>query len=251
MNQRNYRSALALVLLLLAWSTSSGQSGQSTKPLNYGFVSPNTRNDLKLDEAIAGMKSGSERRMVRQASNLGCVVKTKIRAFRALGSWSDGAEYSVMLRMKSDEDSLRYVLSRLGRDAKQKSVLYFHPQPDGTALIYRLQPSTGNLRLLANALDRAGIKFRTIVPTRSGAWIYLVDMDNELRDKVRLAARRLRAKITIEKGTASFVGADQANQAKDVFSQHITEYETKHPNLPPTCDAKLPALSSSLRLSIL
>ena len=52
--------------------------------------------------------------------NLSCVVRTQIRAFRALGSWSDGAEQSVMVRFTTDEDTLRYVVSRMGRDAQQK-----------------------------------------------------------------------------------------------------------------------------------
>lgn len=233
-NMTRHKYIFVVLLLLLTWTTTYAQSA------NYGFVSPNTRDDLKLDEAINRMNSDDEKRLVAKARNLGCVVKTEIRVFRALGSWSDGAEHSVMLRMKSDEDSLRYVLSRLGRDAKQKSILYFHPEPNGTSLIYRLEPRAGNrnLRSLANALDKAGIKFRTLVPTGKNTWIYLVDLNNELRDNVKTAARRLRARVSVEKGNASFVGADQVSESTTVFSQHINDYETKHPNLPPTCDVK-------------
>ena len=234
MKYTSYRFYPILVLLVLCWTTPT--TAQTSH--NYGFVSPNTRDDLTIDQAIKGMASADEKKMIGRAANLGCVVRTRIRAFRALGSWSDGAEYSVMLRMKSDEDSLRYVLARMGREAKQKSVLYFHPQANGTALIYRLEPRSKNLKWLANTLDRIGIEFRTLVPANNSTWIYLVDLKNELRDKVRVAARRLRARVSVEKGTASFVGADQAEQAKDVFTQAIDDYEAKHPNLPATCDVQ-------------
>src|SRR5215217_2640636 len=120
-----YRSLL--LALLLGWTTAVSAQ-QAQKVLNYGIVSPNTKTDLKLPEAIAGMNSAEESRLLNQAVNLGCVVRSRIKAFRALGSWSDGAEYSVVLSVNGDEDSLRYVLSRLGRDAQQKYVIYFHPK---------------------------------------------------------------------------------------------------------------------------
>src|SRR4026207_1869908 len=99
--------------------------------LNYGFVSPNTKENLKVEDAIKGMNAAEETKLVKQSINMGCVVRSPIRAFRALGSWSDGAEHSVMIRLESDEPTVRYVLSRLGRDAQQKSILYFHPQAAG------------------------------------------------------------------------------------------------------------------------
>ena len=208
--------------------------------LNYGFVSPNTKENLKLEDAIKGMSSAEETKLLKQSINLGCVVRSRIRAFRSLGSWSDGAEHSVMLRLQSDEPTVRYVLSRLGRNARQKSILYFHPQTAGTADLYTLKPRRPmrNLANLTQSLERAGIEFRTLVPVKSGTWVYIVDLKRELREKVMNAARRLRARVNTESGNASFVGDDQADEAKIVFDEEIRKYEEKNPNLPPTCDVQ-------------
>jgi len=208
--------------------------------LNYGFVSPNTKENLKLQDAIKGMNSAEETKLVKQSLNLGCVVRSPVRAFRSLGSWSDGAEHSVMIRVRSDESTVRYLLSRLGRDARQKSILYFHPQPLGTADLYTLKPPRRmrNLTALAQTLERAGIAFRTLVPVKSGTRIYVVDLNRELRAKVMAAAKRLRARVSSEAGNAAFVGDDQPDEAKVVFDQEIRDYETKNPNLPPTCDTR-------------
>src|SRR5580765_1681411 len=89
-----------LLLLVLAWSTAVGAQ-QDQKALNYGFVSPNTSENLKLEQAIAGMSSREEINLRKKAINFTCVVRTKVQAFKALGSWSDGAEHSVMLRLNS------------------------------------------------------------------------------------------------------------------------------------------------------
>src|SRR5215813_1464767 len=107
--------------------------------LSYGFVSPNTREDLKLHKAIKEMGSPEESKLIEAANNLRCVVRTRIYIYRAVGSWSDGAEHSLLLRVRVGEPTMRYLLSQLGRDTQQKAVLYFHPQPEGDASIYRLR----------------------------------------------------------------------------------------------------------------
>jgi len=224
-----------LLVLLVSWTTVSAQEAY-----NYGIVSPNTKTDLKLADAIAGMNSAEELKLLNEAINLSCVVRSRITAFRALGSWTDGAEPSVLLRVSGDEAVLRYVLSRMGRDAEQKYVIYFHPQAKGSADLYVLRPRKGtrNLVALTNALERAGIPFRTLVPSGGTTAIYIIDLDRDLRAKIMTAARTLRARVSQQSGNAQLFGDDERPQAKVKFEQEIKSYETKNPNLPPTCDVQ-------------
>ena len=239
MTNRFSTSRSFLFLLLLGWSTIVSAQ-QAQKSFNYGFVSPNTRTDLKLEGAIKEMNSSEEGRLRTKAINLSCVVRTRIRAFKALGAWSDGAEHSVMLRIKSDEETLRYVLSRMGRDAQQKYVIYFHPRPTGSADLYtlRLRRRAPNFVALSSALERAGIPFRTLVPAGGTMAIYIIDLDRDLRQKILTAARRLHAQVSYETGNAALFGDDERQKAKVVFEQEIKTYEAKNPNLPPACDVK-------------
>ena len=228
-----------LLLVLIAWS-SAVSAQQDHTSLAYGFVSPNTSENLKLEQAIKGMSSREETELREKAINLSCVVRTRIHAYRALGSWNDGAEHSVMVRVKADEATLRYVLSRMGRDAQQKYVIYFHPQPGGEVDLYTLRPRgrTRNLVALTTALERAGIPFSTIVPLKQTTTVYIIDLDRDLREKILKAARTLRARVTAEPGKAKLFGDDLRQRAKTVFEEDIKTYETKNPNLPPTCDVQ-------------
>jgi hypothetical protein len=239
MTHRFSASRSFLLVLLLGWTTVISAQ-QDQKSFNYGFVSPNTKTELKLEQAIAGMKSIEEAKLLNKAVNLGCVVRTRITAFRALGSWSDGAEHSVLLRVRGDEATLRYLLSRMGRDAQQKYVIYFHPKLGGKVDLYTLRPRTRarNLVALTNELERAGIPFRTLVPLREATAIYIIDLDRDLRAKIMNAARRLRARVSQEAGNAQLFGDDEREKAKLKFEHEIKDYETKNPNLPPTCDAQ-------------
>lgn len=239
MTHRFSASRSFLLVLLLGWTTLVA-SQQDQKSFNYGFVSPNTKTDLKLEQAIAGMSSAEEAKLLNKAINLSCVVHTRIAAFRALGSWSDGAEHSVLLRVRGDEATLRYVLSRMGRDAEQKYVIYFHPQIGGKVDLYTLRPRrrARSLVSLTNELERAGIPFRTLVPSRATTAIYIIDLDRDLRDKIMNAARRLRARVNQEAGNAQLFGDDERDKAKVKFEQEIKSYETTNPNLAPTCDVQ-------------
>jgi len=44
--------------------------------------------------------------------------------------------------------------------------------------------------------------------------------------------------VTQEPGNAKLFGDDEREQAKLKFEHEIKDYETKNPNLPPTCDAQ-------------
>jgi hypothetical protein len=227
------------LILLLGWTTTI------LAQQNYGFVSPNTRENLKLADAIKGMNSVEEAQLQLKAINMSCVVRSKIRAYKALGSWSDGAEHSVLLRLEGDEATLRYVLSRMGRDAQQKYVIYFRPDPAGKADLYvlRLPTQPGNFVALSSTLEQSGIPFRTVVPLGKTTAIYIIDLDRNLRDKIFAAARKLRAQVSFEPGNALLFGDDERAQAKAKFEQEINSYEANNPNLPPTCDAQRKAVA--------
>jgi hypothetical protein len=236
------RLACLLFLICSSLSASAQQfSGNKRAPANsvtYGFVSPNTREGLKLEDAIRHLNSPEEESLIRQAPSLACVAGSTIGTFKALGSWSDGAEHSVLLRARTDEQTLRYVVSVLGRNTEQKAVLYFRQQRDGPAVIYSLWPQkrVGSLRNVAKLLDRSGIEFRTLVPWKRSVMVYVVDTKRELHAKVMAAARALRARVVSERGTAGFIGDDSSREkAKVVFDQEIQTFEAKNSELVNTC----------------
>jgi hypothetical protein len=226
---------LRLLVAFLLFSCSTVTAQQS-----FGFVSPNTRDDLKLQDAIQGMDSQEELGLLSRAKNLGCVIRRKIAAKPAVGSWSDGAEHSILIQVNANESAIRYLMSRLGRDANQKAVVYFLPKARGRAKIYIINHIRDfNFRQIGNVLDESGIAFRTLVPARQGTIIYIIDIENSLRDKVLQASRKLNHRVTSQSGNASFIGDDSSREkGQAVFVEEIKQYERKHPKLPPPCEVK-------------
>ena len=228
---------LTYLILLLAWSVPSVAQQQSPRSPSYGFVSPNTREGLKLEEAIRYLNSQEEEALMGDARTFGCVARSPISTHRAIGSWSDGAEHSVLLQAKTNEPTLRYLLASLGRKAQQKAVLYFSQRQRGPAILYSLQPQRKtSFQSIAKALDAAGVEFRTLVPIRRSITVYVVDTTRQLRAKVKTAARRLRARVIARSGVAEFIGDDSSREkARLVFDNEIRDYEAKHSALISKC----------------
>jgi hypothetical protein len=245
-----------LVFLLVACSSAATSHAQQLerqaceaekKYLSYGFVSTNTREDLKLQEAIKKLNSAAEIRLMNEIHLVGCRVGWKLRIMKALGSWSDGAEHSTIFRVRSGEATMRYALSLLGKYAKQKAVLYFRRSDSGAARMYILYPErrSRNLFIISRDLDRAGITYRTLVPLKHRIAVYVVDLKNELQTRLAVAARWLRARVTSVSGNGIFIGDDtDRSRGQQIFNLEIEKYEDAHPELPSQCPKK-----ASIRIS--
>jgi hypothetical protein len=249
MANRQIRVNIRLLLLLVvcSWPASFvyGQQQRLQRPTaGYIFVSPNTREDLTLEDAKAGLNSEEEKRLIEEERDVACRLRRSIIVNKAIGSWSDGAEHATVIRSRMNEPSLRYAGSWLGKFASQKAILYFHQSPKGEGRIYvlYLQPKVHDVAAIAKKLDANGIANRTIVPNRRRVIVFIVDLKNELKAKVSTAARRLKARMRAARGEAEFIGDDDRTKAQDVFTREISEYETSHPGVKRACRVKRRAL---------
>jgi len=246
---------LLLLITLAAWPASIILGQESTraeshpretrKANSYLFVSPNTRENLTIREAIARLSSREEQRLIDEAVLVTCRLHLAARVQRAVGSWSDGAQHSTVLRASADVATLRYAASWLGKSARQKTVLYFHRSLSGGARMYLLFVPRGNRDMAAVAaeLDADGLANRTLVPRKMRMVIYVVDLKNELPAKVRTAARRLRARISSISGDGRFIGDENdRDKAQVIFEQELKKYEVRHPGARRPCRKKRAAV---------
>ena len=232
------------VLLTLGFGGISATSGQTAQPrtdgrkaAGYAFVSPNTRENLTLEEAQAGLNSVEEKRLIAEARQVACRLRKPLRVDKAVGSWSDGAEHSTIIRASTNETSLRYAGSWLGKFARQKAILYFRQSPAGGGRMYVLflPFKSQNMAAVSTELEANGVANRTLVPQRHRLLVYIVDLKNELRFKVLTLARRLRARLASIRGEGEFIGDDDRDKAQAVFEQEILKYESAHPRVRLRC----------------
>ena len=235
---------LVAVLLVTAGSIHPQQATSSTlanaeqKAVSYTFVSPNTRENLTLDESLRLLNSPEESDLISATRKLSTCLGLKSKIMKTVGSWADGAEHSTLFKVYTDQPTLRYADARLGKRERQKSVLYFQQSAAGTGVMYILYPRrSSNLASVSKTLDRSGVAYRTLVPRpHRPAIVYVVDLKSELQKQILAAARRLRARLVVLKGTGEFIGDDSdRDKAQRVFSEVVEKFETAHPQTGRAC----------------
>lgn len=213
------------------------ESGQ--KAASYTFVSPNTRENLTLEQAIKLLNSREEQKLLNRIQRLSRCLRLKPAVMKAIGSSTDGAEHSALFRVFTDRQTVRYADARLGKFARQKTVLLFRQDDSGTGRMYVLRIRLGKrtLRSISKTLDRNGVPFRTLIPGKGQrVFIYVVDLGNELPDEVVRAARNLGAVLNTIKGTGEFLGDDtDRDKAQQVFAGVIKQFEEEHPEVARRC----------------
>jgi hypothetical protein len=209
------------------------------KAVSYTFVSPNTRENLTLDEAVKLLNSPEEQALLSNIHRLTRCLRLKPSVMKAIGSSTDGAEHSALFRVFTDQPTLRYADARLGKFARQKTVLFFRQDDSGAARMYVLRIWLGrrNLHSVSKTLDRNGVPFRTLIPGKGQRlFIYVVDLNNELPNEVVRAARNLGAVMTTMKGTGEFIGDDTSrDKAQQVFAALIKQFEDENPKVARRC----------------
>ena len=96
-----------------------------------------------------------------------------------------------------------------------------------------------NIAAVAAELDLDGIANRILVPRKKRMLIYVVDLKNELKDKVLTAARRLHARLSSISGAGQFIGDENdRDKAQGVYEQEIRDYEVAHPAARRVCRRK-------------
>lgn len=238
----NKRSPIVVLLLILLAGLSLVVQGQEryelkpgTRSISYGFVSPNTREDLKLDDAIRNLHSAEEVRIIQETRYVACRVGFQPPINKSLGNWADGAENALIFRMHADEPTMRYAVASVGKTWRQKTVLYFRTQAGGNGRMYLIsirQRGRGlgsTARAVSKTLDSVGVSYRTLVPLKSRMLVYIVDLRNELKPQVRKAAQQLHSRSLSFTGTGALIGNDNDRElAQGVFTQEIKSFEANH-----------------------
>lgn len=218
-------------------SAATQRSGQKSD--SYTFVSPNTRENLSLEEALKLLNSREELKLLNNIQSLSGCLRLRSSVRKAIGNFSDGAEHAALLQVFTDRSTQRYAGARLGKFARQKTVLLFRQDDAGAGRMYVLRIRLGKrtLRSISNTLDSNGVPFRTLVPGKGRrVFIYVVDLDNELPNEVVRAARSLGAVMTTVKGTGEFLGDDaDRDKAQQVFAEIIKKFADENPKAARRC----------------
>lgn len=201
----------------------------------YQFVSSNVAN-LDFDGAHEGLKTERQAAMQEISGHINRVLDIDAKEYSIVGAWSDGAENSVLdVIHKSDWDSMVLSAAMKGYLGDQKSVLVFQHREDGEGVLSSFE-AKGDLKEIHKGLLEDGIEFHTLVPSATGATVYVADLEGKMLDKVLKGAERHGSEVEVHRGHGQFIGTEksdgsdrsQRDSARQVFESVINQSPVKN-----------------------
>jgi len=223
-----------LMSVLILLGSAAGQQ------MAVGLGSPNTRDSMSYADAKVSLRSFEEANFVAVADRIVCAlapggsIQKGIGEVHAQGKLGvSGAENSVVVKSPVSLEEMRYLMALLGRYAHQKFVIAFVPQggdASGTKaaemVLLRVPQKTSRMQI-EHVLDASGVFYRTLLDEHR-VLVYLPEGTSDAA--IRKAARRLGAKIEVERGSGEIVGDDDRGKASTAYDRIIAEYESGHPD---------------------
>lgn len=203
----------------------------------YAFYSPNVKENVDYKEALENIDGKRQEWFRKVSDDVYSQLGIKQLSSDAVGDWTDGAENSLVNRMpaSTDWETHRYATVWLGKLAKQKGVLAFRPEKDGTSVLYETTVPVTDLGELRKRLDECGIGNRTFIPTTDGNYRVMVfDEKDELGANVERFGDIYDTQITRKRGRGEFIPPNRDSgytraEARTVYEGVISAYE-KEPN---------------------
>ena len=231
------RLASTLHDLLIPWNELAHPRGGLENPGQFtakgltSFVSPSVKSGLDFKGAVRELNSRQQARLRAASSDINGKVGIKgAQEVNIIGAWSDGAENSIMSRSDADWERTKLASVMKGHLADQKAVLVFQ-QGEGSSVLAQFE-AKGTLDKIHKGLLKDGIENHTIVPTKDGATVFVVDIDGGSLDALDKAAARHGQDnpVYYQFGKAEFIGntdyesgsdRQQRDRARSVYEEVI------------------------------
>lgn len=129
----------------------------------------------------------------------------------------------------TDPARLTKVAAQLGKAFKQKGVVTFRGSPSGPDLLHRVVVSGLGLRRIHELLAKSGIEYHTAVPKRGRFVVHVLDRGGELAGRVKAFARSAGGKYHQTRGQFEELGGATRELARQDYERRLKL--ERHPDM--------------------
>lgn len=193
---------------------------------SFIFASPNTREHMTDEDALASLGSFEEKNFVAVSQYLGARICAKPKVQQSEGLDGPGAENSVLIT-GCVQQSATYLAELLGRYAHQKSVLVFSPATNGTDRLWILTVSSQQPGDALRRLRQHGFAAATVMGENRNVRILIWVQDHTQDPQIHALASDTHAEIQEVTGRGTLIGNNDRAEAQRIFDREITAYERR------------------------
>src|SRR5512141_1754672 len=174
------------------------------------FVSPNVDNLPNVRVAQEAIGSLRHREVVAANAEVDRILGLTVEQSDGVGAWFDGAEDTVMARVRGDPsyDTLRLAAAMKGVLADQKAVIPCKVTKDGPDSLYQVKVGHTDLPKIHDELVAMGLENNTLIPHGDHTDVYLFDPGTQMEAHVNSAGEHYGQRPTRWRGNGEFLGSE-------------------------------------------
>jgi hypothetical protein len=219
--ERPYAAQKAALMPAELLAAADKSYGKQRLEQSAAFASNNVAEGTTYKDAVKQLRGPELEAFRRVAEETAAKLGVEAKVSKGIGDWSDGAEGSLMLRTSdADPSKVRRIAAHLGRAGFQKSVLTFVEDDGGPDHLYEMLTAATPEEIRA-ALDKAGIKNRTMVPAENGRYsvevVAKADWGGVANESLKSASEALGGEWQGTQGRAELIGGDTRAEGRRAF----------------------------------
>lgn len=170
----------------------------------------------------------------QQLDGIAHQIGVRIKSYNGVG---DGVQESApatahVSHQPVDPDTARYLGAWAGLLGDRRSVMVFHPDAKGTDSLYSVRLPLSDMQQVRAALDKYGLKHRTVIPGGKTTHVMVYDPRRIMRQQVEQLAGEHRADVSESTGRAEFLGRPansgaDAGESREHYRRIIADYEER------------------------
>ena len=166
------------------------------------------RTNIPFGNAVAKSGSGKNIAHAQLGDQLGVKAGVRTKSSTAIGDWPDGSEQSTVHYAPKETTPaiLDYLGAWHGLAGQKKSVLVFHPSPDGPDSMYHIEHPETDLDKLRKDLNQAGLYYKTLVPGDNGTKVLVFDHKRATRPSMEQYATKNKLNVEENTGQGKIIG---------------------------------------------
>jgi hypothetical protein len=211
-----------LIWLFLLASIPAICSAQS-----FIFASPNTREQMSDQDALASLSSFEEKNFVAVSQYLGAQICGNPKVEESEGLDGPGAENSALITGCAPQ-SAAYLAELLGRYAHQKFVLIFSASANGPERLFILDLPSEQPAQALQQLHQKGFTAATVIAEDQNVRIFIWVQDHSQDENIRALAADNQGRAQELHGKGLLIGSDDRAAAQPIFDKDIAAYERHH-----------------------
>lgn len=218
-----------------------GQAGRPVHDVPAGAGAGPVKYSSQFMRSMLLGTSATSQKFREQLDGIARQLGVELRSYNGVGdATSSTSPATAHLSAPIDPDRARYLAAWAGLLGNRQSVLMFHPDPRGTDAFYSIKMPETNMMKVRAALDKRGIKHRTIIPGGNHTHIMVYDPQQVMRAYVAQLGDEHDAHILESRGRAEFIGrptnggggTDPVADAREHYRRIIADYEERHQQNP-------------------